>query len=286
MPYLKKNVVVNMPQMAIEALSENYLFKEIGDCHWEMICKGLNTASYDLKNDTGDRLYATFVRIRIRSEKSIKSFKENQNVEIEGKLTRFGESMFFSEIDFQSETGRVKGELMTTFSIRDKVDNTKLSKAEPDVEVNEVPKLDAFPGFGNDYRLVKKGVQKEVGIDNLKFEIGDGEPIFSTRYRLNPFYDINGVNLLYFAAYPIINDYCEAEYFNASYDGNWEQDHYTLYKDVFYYANCNLDDSLTYELYSSEKIDEHTYKNNSILRRNSDNAIIARVFSVKGQSKA
>ena len=54
-----------MPQMALEALSENWFFKELGDIHWELICKGLNTKSFDLKNDTDDRLYATFVRIRI-----------------------------------------------------------------------------------------------------------------------------------------------------------------------------------------------------------------------------
>ena len=32
-----------MPQMANAALSENWLFKELGDIHWELLSKGLNT---------------------------------------------------------------------------------------------------------------------------------------------------------------------------------------------------------------------------------------------------
>src|SRR5476651_517271 len=36
-----RKIRINMPQMAIGALSENWLFKEIGDTHWDMLCAGL-----------------------------------------------------------------------------------------------------------------------------------------------------------------------------------------------------------------------------------------------------
>ena len=102
---------------------------------------------------------------------------------------------------------------------------------------------------------------------------------------MNPFYDINGVNLLYFAAYPIINDVCEAKFFNSrNIDFRWEQKFRTAFKDVFYYANCNLNDTLIYQLESYEQIDEYNFKIHSLLRRKSDGAIIARIFSIKSST--
>jgi len=268
--------------MAIEALSENWLFKELGNLHWAMICDGLHTNSFDLKNDTGNRLYATFVRIRIQCEGSLKSFKENDQVELLGKMNRFGNSMYFSEIALQSSNTKIQAELMTTFSIRDAVDNTRLAKSEPDVAVNSIEKSKLFPAFGNEYRLVKKQVLKELKCGDLAFSIKD-EVLFETEYELNPYYDLNGVNLLYFAAYPIINDVCEARYFKKKYpDQRWEQTHYTGYKDVLYYANCNLDDTIIYQMNYFERInDNDDTLISSILRRKSDGAIIARIFTVK-----
>lgn len=279
---LKKNLTINMPQMAIQALSENWLFKELGDNHWNMICQGLGTKSYDLKNDTGERLYATFVRIRISSDGSLRSFRENQNADVEGSLSRFGDSMYFSDMKFTTDTAIINAELMTTFSIRDKVDNTSLSKAEPDGVINSVENQTSFPSFGNEYRLAKKRVLKSLSYGPYNFKVDDSEVLYSTKYTLNPFYDINGVNLLYFAAYPIINDVCEARYFNSlGSDEAWEQNYYTAYKDVLYYANCNLEDSIVYELLSTEKLSSTEVKNSSLLRRESDGEIIAKIFSIK-----
>ena len=251
-----------MPQMALEALSENWFFKELGDIHWELICKGLNTKSFDLKNDTDDRLYATFVRIRINCSENLKAFKENEQAELEGSISRFGNSMYFSDIRFSTGDEFIEGQLMTTFSIRNATDNTKLAKSEPHDIQNEVERLTALPPLGSEYRLIKKKVLKEITFDKYKFSIDDeNEPVFQTTYELNPFYDLNGVNLLYFAAYPIINDSCEAKYFNQKYpDQRWEQTYYTAYKDVLYYANCNINDRIIYKLLSCEEIDENTFE--------------------------
>jgi len=277
---MKATFTINMPQMAIEALSENWLFKELGNLHWEMICRGLHTKSFDLKNDTGNRLYATFVRIRIQCEQSLKSFKENDKVDMSGKMNRFGNSMYFSEIDFDAPNAKVKAELMTTFSIRDAVDNTRLAKSEPDVTTNDVEKSKLFPTFGNEYRLVKKQVLKELKCGDYTFEIND-EVLYETEYELNPYYDLNGVNLLYFAAYPIINDVCEARFFNTKKsDERYEQTYYTAYKDVLYYANCNLNDTILYQQNYCRDI-EGNKQIASTLRRKSDGAIIARIFTVK-----
>lgn len=282
---INKKLVINMPQMAIEALSENWLFKELGDLHWALICQGLNTKSFDLKNDTGSRLYATFVRIRLLCTESLHAFHENEEANLSGSISRFGESMYFSNINFDTGKSSIQAELMTTFSIRAKDDNTKLAKSEPNVEENNVPVSKTFPSIGNQYRLMKKGLLTTLDNEKLDtdFLIND-EVLHSLNYDLNPFYDINGVNLLYFAAYPIINDVCESRVMNSlatDPDEVWEQTYFTKYKDVFYYANCNATDSLTYELKSIEYLDGGVVKLCSVLKRNSDSAVIAKIFTLK-----
>jgi len=45
----RRRFSINMPQMAIEGLSESWLLKELGDMHWGMITAGLGSPSSSLK---------------------------------------------------------------------------------------------------------------------------------------------------------------------------------------------------------------------------------------------
>ena len=280
----KLSIVINMPQMALGALSENWLFKEIGGIHWDKICDGLGKSSFDLKDDLGNRLYATFVRIRLVCSENLRAFKENEVLDIDGKIKRFGESMYFSDLGLVSSNQSIDAELMTTFSIRNSTDNTQLAKSQPVEGSNTVEQFSVLPDFGNDYRLLKKGELIALKYNDLEFVIKD-TPIFETEYELNPYYDLNGVSLLYFAAYPIINDVCEARYFNNNLelDGRWEQTYYTAYKDMFYFSNCNIDETIIYRLTDQQELSNGSIMVQSVLLRKSDMAIMAKVFTIKSK---
>jgi len=269
-----------MPQMAVEALSENWLFKELGDLHWNMLCDGLKTPSFHLKDELGNRLYATFVRIRIQSTISLNEFKESEELEVNGSMKRYGNGMYFSNTILNSKNGKIEADLMTSFSIRNDTDNTKLMKSEPFTNTNSIPEYDNFPLFGNDYRLIKKEEINELTLGGNKFKIQD-EIIFKVEYELNPYYDLNGVGLLYFAAYPIINEVCEAKYFNSKKTERWEQNYYTISRDIFYFANCNINDTIEYKLNFYEYIDGNKIKISSSLFRKSDSVLMARIFTIK-----
>ena len=277
-----KTITINIPQMAIEALSENWLFKETGSIHWDMICDGLNTKSFDLKDDLENRLYATFIRIKIQCSSSLRDFGENSTLEISGNMNRYGNSMYHSTIQLEGDHKNIKAELLTSFSIRNDADNSKLVKSQPATACNAIAEYDSIPAFADEYRLVKKKVLNEIDHDGFKFIIQD-ESIFETIYSINPFYELNGVGLLYFASYPIINDYCEAQKFNKDRKGKkkWEQSFYTVFKDVFYFANCNLEDEIIYKLHSFEHIGNNQIKLCSSLYRKNDNILLARIFSIK-----
>ncbi len=277
-----KEITIDMPQMAIEALSENWLFKELGNLHWQMLCNGLSTKSYNLKDELNNRLYATFVRIKIQSSGALNKFRENETLRIDGDMKRYGSSMYYSSITLRSDEATIHANLMTSFSIRNDLDNTKLVKSQPDTKENLIEELDTNPQFGNEYRLIKKNELKEVKIGDVKFLIQD-DSIFEIKYTINPYYDLNGVGLLYFASYPVISDVCEAGFFNTQEKNNsrWELTYHTLSRDIFYYANCNINEEILYKLHSVHYIDSNTVQISSSLHRTSDKALLARVFSIK-----
>lgn len=149
---------------------------------------------------------------------------------------------------------------------------------------NLIPEEISTPELLNDYRLLRKNLINTITLSEHVFII-DEQFLTQINYKLNPYYDINGVGLLYFAAYPIISDTCEAAYFNAKNEyGKWENNYYTSERDIFYFANCNSNDSIVYQLNSFEFVNSNTVKIFSSLFRASDMVLMANIFSIKKSS--
>lgn len=282
--HFSKRFSINMPQMSIESLSENWLFKELGDSHWNLLCRGLNKESDELEDELGNRLYATFVRIRTRSSSSLSDFNENEEIDMRGSIQRYGNGMYFSKFKLQSLNDQAKNitaDLMTSFAIRKSTGSNVLVKSHPSTEENAIRNLDQIPEFGNEYRLIKKGELQILDLDLHRFAIED-DVLFETEYDINAYYDLNGVGLLYFAAYPIINDVCESRFFNSGDStSRWEKSHATVSRDILYYANCDLGDTIIYKLNNYDIRDTGEIKTVSSLYRKSDGKRMALVFTVK-----
>lgn len=280
-PWLTRGCAINMPQMACGGLSEHWLFKELGDLHWALLAAGLHVASAALKAETGARLYATFVRIQMVHD-PLHAFRENETLELEGSVRRFGGSTYISRVEGSCGGKALAATLMTTFSARVEGNNTALLKGVPQVPQNDIPECVLTPPFLSDYRLLRKGLLEDVVMDGLCFRVVD-DVLFETAYDIHPYYEINGVGLLYFAAYPVISDVCEARYFNgAGIEGaRWEDRYSTVARDVFYFANCNSDEQVVYRLNSYALIGGGRMRVCSSLWRKSDGALMARLFTVK-----
>lgn len=278
---LKRAYEINMPQMARGCLSEHWLFKELGDLHWALLAAGLCTPSGEWADDRGVRLYATFVRIQM-IHNPLTAFRENETLYLEGAIRRFGGSTYISRVEGACAGKEVNATLMTTFSGRVEGDNTTLLKSVPFVRQNEVPEDVRTPPFLSDYRLLRKGLLEDFLVEGITFPVA-GDVVFETGYDLHPYYEINGAGLLYFAAYPVISDVCEARYFNQELKERprWECRYSTALRDVFYFANCNSDDKVVYRLNAYEQIDRNRVRLCSSLWRRSDGALMARLFTVK-----
>lgn len=279
----QREYLVNMPQMAIGGLSEQWLFKEIGDMHWRLIASGLGAASHDIQDEAGNRLYATFVRIRWSGDQ-LKAFRENDPLSLSTSLSRHGKSMYFSETAVQTSGKSLHAQLATTFALR-KSTNKELLRGEPLLPADcPIPLLEKTPTLSDEYRAVRKGEQKTVELDGLKFSLG-GE-IYRTTYELNPYADLNGVNLLYFAAYPMIHDICELRAvrelaLSPREEVDWSLAAASCARDIFYFANCDLSDRIIFTLECFELLSDGRVKIASRLERESDGQLLARVFAVK-----
>lgn len=260
----RRDYQINMPQMALSGLSEPWLFKEIGDIHWGMLSDYLRTPSSRIKDAEGNRLYATFARIVLNIEDDLRDFPENSRLDVESTLERYGAAYFFGEHEGEAGGGRFTARTMSTFAkFGQRGENNKLVKGEPELpSPDSLPSLKVFPDIGTEYRAGRVRETKEI--------------LETCEYEILPMHDINGVGLLYFAAYPSIFDLCleriEGKGFLIG--------HSTSFKDVRYMGNADPTETLTFQLHAREVSGDLIHHHGSIWRK-SDNRRIGEINSTK-----
>lgn len=224
---------LTMPMMALSGLGESWLFKELGDLHWEMICNFLQTDSSKIADDQGDRLYATFTRIRLEVDPHLRGFHENESLSMTSKLDRYGAGFFFGHHDLSSPSAHAVARTMSTFAkYGEKGKNTTLMKGTPQLpQPDAIPPLAEFPEFGTSYRAARQTTPPEV--------------VFECDHEISPPNDINGVGLLYFAAYPTIFDLCIERFEGKGFLLGAS----TKFKDIMYFANSDPAETLRFRLH-------------------------------------
>jgi probable biosynthetic protein (TIGR04098 family) len=256
--------LLNMPQMAIGGLSESWLFKELGDIHWNILAKALGQPTRLISDSAGDRIYATFTRIQLRSSCALGDYKENERIDIDSGMSRHGAGLYFSEAMANGATGSIEARLMSSFSKFGVTgSNTSLFKGLPELPPDcGIPALADVPEFGRSYQ----GRRAETL----------APPIFECEYEIMPSHDINGVGLLYFAAYPMIDDICAARHAGRTYATGLS----TRSRDIFYFGNSDADDKLIYRLHRRAGGGDSVEIESSISRK-SDGGLMARIFTQK-----
>lgn len=259
-----RRTTINMPQMAMRGLSESWLFKEMGDLHWHTLCKGLETPSSAIADSEGFRLYATFTRIRLDLGAPLTEFRENDDLLLDLAPSRFGAGMFFGEIDIAGARANGRATLMTSFSkFGEAGANTSLMKGQPVIPDGcAIPSLPAAPPFAQEYRTLRAEELPPA--------------LYETEYEMQPVHDINGVGLLYFAAYPMIADLCAGRHGGPAFFTN----HSTTSRDICYFANAMPDETLVFRLHEWEQTPEQV-RYRATLSRKSDGKAMALLACTK-----
>lgn len=283
---LSDSIELRMPQMANSSLSERWLLNYLGDYHWQLLSKAFNLKSSDFKDENGNRLYATFVRISYTNS-NMEYFRENDILDFVGSIESYGKDTFISSIDGINQRdsfSSISSKLMTVFSVRE-VSNNSIHKSITKLISHKINELHKAPLFLNEYIILNKNLLASLETQHHTFNTTD-KIIIKAEYQINPYYDINGVGLLCFAAYPIIADTCLFSIPNLFDSVIHDQVKYiditlysTVFRDIFYFANCNSSDKIIVELNSIETDIIRIYLSVT-LRRNSDNNIIAKIFTI------
>ncbi len=279
---LEKSVEITMPQMAVNALSESWLYKELGDIHWELLSKGLGQKSSRFQDEDGNRLYATFVRISMQIDQ-LANFRENDVIDFDGSVKKYGNSAYISDINGVNGAHKLHANMITIFSIRNANDNSRIEKSKPVTNTNNIEELTTAPDMLNEYYALKRDSATQWPVGEFMLPVS-GESVWEDEYIINPFTDINGVGLLYFAAYPVISDYKTRFFYSHKFgDMNHELDYTTIARDINYFSNCNVTDTIIFRVNSFEQDGRHI-KTMTSLYRKSDGALLAKIFTVKAKN--
>lgn len=255
---------INLPLMAMRGLAEPWLMKEVGDIHWSAMLRELGTNAASLADSNGDRLYATFTRIRWRSDVPLTDYRESEAFELETRLERYGAGMFFSRLEGRGAAGTLTADIMTTFAKYGEAGaNTTLLKGQPVIPPDcAIPAVAALPEFAAEYRALRAG--------------DFGETIFECDYEQQPPHDINGVGLLYFAAYPTIFELCVMRHAGRRFAIGFS----LVERDICYFANADPDEVLRFRLHAYEETaDGLSYR--ATLSRTSDGKVMALATAAK-----
>lgn len=256
-----------MSKMALSGLGEPWLFRELNDLHWALICDFLQTPSSQITDGLGDRLYATFTRCKVDFPSGLASFNENEPLDIHSNLDRYGASVFFSNHQFSSTDGTSGNiEMMSTFAkYGERGNNKSLVKGSPQIpDTLSVPSMEEISEFGFEYRKRRSEVRYK-------------ETIFEADYEILGPHDINGVGLLYFAAYPTIFDLCLEKFEGKGFLRNFS----TVSKDIMYFANSEPDETLVFRLHEKDELEGERVQHLCSLSRKSDGVCMAEMTGVK-----
>jgi probable biosynthetic protein (TIGR04098 family) len=269
-----------MPHLDAGGLSENWLLRYAGDLHWEAIGKRLHAASDQIISEWGDRLYPTFVAVRARYDEPLSSVRENEVLEAAAEVEPCGRACAHGRVAAVVGDRRLDLELLTTFAVRE--GSGLLKMALPAARLTTGWAARGTPPLID--RLAKAARKGEPLADTFSGPTLDTgrPPLGTTTYEPSPYADYNGAGLLYFASYVTIADTAERQIVHAQglapRSPDWALVTSAVRRDVFYYCNLALGDSIVADLLAFER-EPHAVTTRVRLRRGSTGERMADVVT-------
>lgn len=244
----KTQYLAGMPQLAYAGLSENWLLKECGHKHWMGLADLSGMQQPDFHDENGNKSYAAFTAIRISSAK-LNSVKENQQFTVASQVSRAGQARHFSMHDVKSQNGNVANiQMLSTFVFRREAGNNQsvtrasfvnLSQSEPATEASTL------------MQQCKK-FRKNDWLEHMGLSHASKTIIKEIEFLPCPDHDFNGANFLYFASFQA---YVDRAAWAWSSNKSIENLPSIVNRDLFFYGNINVGDSLQIRL-CAEKVDD------------------------------
>lgn len=232
---------LGMPHLGRNNLNESALFKVIGHDRWRVIEQGGNIRSADIRDEEGNRLYATFffVELSLSPERPLSFYGENQELKFCSDVSHY-ERVYLDGHYAMTDGGPFTIRASNVF-IYQMAGPSKLAMAAPaNVCFDGIPAMEFQPDSLNLCRSAKE-IGRFCQDGPADFLLGTHE----VSYQLNPDRDMNGAGLVYFANFICFLDHAERE--ALSQEGAPEallDARSTFWRRIGYFGNSKANDRL------------------------------------------
>jgi probable biosynthetic protein (TIGR04099 family) len=263
-------IIAGMPHLSLGGLSENWLLKECGHIHWQLLAEYFQLDSPEFRDRFGNRLYAAFVAVELRDAK-LEAIREHDGLEIRSDIKRLSRSQFVSVHRIFSESAPCATVEMISIFLRRSAPKNNHSVIRASIQCDEY--RDESVGINLLMKESRALRNDTVVRDASYFKLDPPNSSHIFQFKPCPHGDFNGAQFLYFAAHQAIVDRAE---------WHWELSRreiaQTSSRRLFYYGNVNIGETLEIRCCGFRKTDAGFAHWCEIVRQ-SDNMRIADVFT-------
>jgi probable biosynthetic protein (TIGR04098 family) len=246
----------------------------------------LGELSRDIRDEQGNRLYASFIRVTWTASQPLSRFGESNSLHGWMEMVRYGDGLFDSNTRLQVNEAFLTVRMASLFSRREmESSNERLLPASPLLPVEcKIPDIEVMPTYLTDHRLLRTQRLRSLELQGERFDLADASTE-TVRYPINGYFDFNGANLLYFASYPTIADICLSRSEAARSIGfeRFVTQCSPTGRDIFYFGNANLDDSIDCAIASAPQPGNRTRCRVDMFRT-SDRMCVSRQFVLRADA--
>lgn len=231
-------LVVGMPHLSFGGLSENWLLKETGHIHWQLLAKRVGLRVPDFRDEEDQRLYAAFVGVQVL-EAELEEVREHDEIEIVSSLQRVSRTQFLSRHELRCRNHRKAViEMLSVFLKR----ATPGSNHAMQRGIVKICDLGWSESEHQEHELAR--VARVLRADSPDWNVAGFTPTkrkvtASFVFTPCPHGDFNGAEFLYFASFQSIAD-------RAEWDWRCMQPTVprTEARKIFYYSNVDVGESI------------------------------------------
>lgn len=255
--------VLGMPQLCPNGLSENWLWKELGHRHWNLVAKAFGRASVGFGPAGREPVYAAFRQIALR-DGQLGLVRENDALDVRSTLTHLSQTRVVSRHRAEHRERVVADVAMTSVFVRRRIDGVNRSIARVRIDG-----LSRSPALSNDMSEKDASADDCLRIDGM----GNEEHEFGALvFEPCPHLDFNGAGLLYFSSFVAAVDRAEWHIL-----GKDRRLYVTRQRRVMFHANIEVGDALTVRILG--KSDQTRRRHRALVTAAADGRLLAEVVT-------
>jgi len=260
-------VILGMPHLCTNGLSEIWLLKELGHRHWFLLAEAAGQSAPDFRDENGSRVYAAFRAVSIAGG-DFSAAAENDLLSLTSRLLRVSRTQVESRHSLAID-GRSIGTvgMVSTFIRRDASGSNR--------SVARIA-VDGLPAIGKEIHRQRfdatTGSRIESGAEPSLRRIAD-----TASFTVDPCpsQDFNGAGLLYFTSFIAFVDRAEWRF-----DRSLALTATTIEREVIYRGNTDPGETLRVVLFDVWER-QHEFGHCCRLERVADNTVLADIRSVR-----